>query len=395
MSRVITLTNQKIYLICNGTSTNKVIDSINDNIKEKRSFFTFFSKKNNKNNIKKINYEEFPRLENIGIKECHNCKENDKNSKIFKNELSYKNATGYNSVFTSLEYNSIESAMILFSDIPDLVIFPLPYMSDKTNIKNKESFDIFKKKFGNYSLNSKDEISNLKEYWSSKELDTEFINIKNKDEVIDWVYTSNINKSSLSSYNLSLFKKNFEELLMNKYVIIDDLNDKISNNIFVCNDKIIADMLRLFKNVRFNKKKNNIEVTSIWELSISIEFKINNTNKIIEKKIIYNNYNKTYPTEFNHGILIKNRNSDKYSYSYNSSEYLLFNSIDKISLKYLKNMNFRSYDDDKKNIIEKIIEQNKKNNKEKKDTKKDNKNSKDIQNIKNKKTNIIKYENLK
>ena len=392
MSRIITLTNQKIYLICNGTSTNKVIDSINDNIKGKTSFFsTFFSKKTNKNNIKKINYEDFPRLENIGIKECHICKENGKNSIIFKNELSNKNGSGYNPVFTSLEYNSIESAMILFSDIPDLVISPLPYMSDKTNIKNKESFDIFKKKFGEYSLNGKDEVSSLKEYWNPKELNTEFINIKSKDQIVDWVYTSNINKSSLSSYNLLLFKKNFEDLLVNKYITVDDLNNPISNNIFVCNDKIIVDMLRLFKGVRFIKKIYNIEVTSIWELSVSIEFKVNSNNKIIDKKIIYNNYNKTYPTEFNHGILIKNRNSEKYSYYYDNSEYLLFNSNDKISLKYLKNMNFRSYNDDKKSIIQKIIEQNKKNNKDKKN----NKNAKDSKDSKNKKTNLIKYENLK
>ena len=390
MSRTITLTDQKIYLICNGTSTNKVIDSINDNIKGKTSFFsTFFSKKTNQNNIKKINYEEFPRLENIGIKECHNCKENDKNSKLFKNELSYD----YNYVFTSLEYNSIESSMILFGDIPDLVICPLPYMSDKTNIKNKESFDIFKKKFGQYSLNSKNEVSILKEYWNPKELNTEFINIKNKDEIIDWTYTSNISKSSLSSYNLLLFKKKLEELLMDKYTTINDVNDPISNNIFVCNDKIIVDMLRLFKGVRFDKKKNNIEVTSIWELSIDIEFKVNATNKIIDKKIIYNNYNKTYPTEFNHGILIKNRNTDKYSYYYDNSEYLLFNSNDKISLKYLKNMSFRSYNDDKKNIIQKIIEQNKKNNKDKKNNTKNTKNTKDEQDAQNKKT--LKYENFK
>jgi len=398
MSRIITLTNQKIYLICNGTSTNKVIDSINDNIKEnikeKTSFFSrlFFKKINknnikkiNKNNIKKINYEEFPRLENIGIKECYICKKNDKNLKLFKNELSNKNGTGDNHVFTSLEYNSIESAMILFSDIPDLVIFPLPYMSDKTNIKNKESFYIFKKKFGEYSLNNKDEVSSLKEYWNSKELDTEFINIKNKDEVIDWVYTSNINKSSLSSYNPSLFEKKFEELLLTKYVNVDYVYDKISNNIFVCNDKIISYMLSLFKSVGFNKNNNNIEVTSIWELSVSIEFKINSTNKIINKKIIYNNYNKMYPTEFNHRELEKKINSDKYLYKYDNYKYLLFNSNDKISLKYLKNMSFRSYNDDKKSIIQKIIEQNKKNNKDKKN----NKGEKDA------KTNIIRYENLK
>ena len=390
MSRVITLTDQKIYLICNGTSTNKVIDSINDNIKEKRSFFsTFFSKKTNKNNIKKINYEEFPRLENIGIKECDICKKNDKNSKIFKNELSYKNASGYNSVFTSLEYNSIESAMILFSDIPDLVICPLPYMSDKTNIKNKELFDRFKKEFGEYLITNKYEVTKLKEYWDPKELNTKFITIKNKDHIINWVYTSNINKSSLSSYNSSLFKKNFEELLVNKYVNASDIHIyPISNNIFVCNDKIISDMLRLFKSVRFDIKKNNIEVTSIWELSVSIEFKINSTFRIIDKKIIYNNYNKRYPTQYNHGELMKNRNSDKYSYSYNNSaEYLLFNSIDKIALKYLKNMTFRSYNDDKKNIIQKIIEKNKKNNKNSKNV------NKNEQNEKNQKR--LKYENLK
>jgi hypothetical protein len=405
MSRVITLTDQKVYLICNGTSTNKVIDSINDNIKEKRSFFsTFFSKKNNKNNIKKINYEEFPRLENIGIKECYICKESRENLNLFKNELSYKNASGYNYVFTSLEYNSIESAMILFSDIPDLVICPLPYMSNKTNIKNIESFDNFKKNFGKYSLNSKREISKLKEYWNQKELNTKFNSIKNKDQIIDWLYTSNINRSSLSSYNSSLFQKKFEELLLTKYVNVDDVNDKISNNIFVCNDQMISDILN-FKNkdkkkynilsfqkktpnrLHFDKKKNNIEVTSIWELSVSIEFKINSSNKIIDKKIIYNNnYNKIYPTQFNPGELEKKRNIDKYSYSYDNSDYILFNSVDKIPLKYLKNMNFRSYNDDKKNIIQKIIEKNKKNNKDSKNV------NKNEQNEKNKKAS--KYENL-
>lgn len=404
MSRVITLTDQKVYLICNGTSTNKVIDSINDNIKGKTSFFsTFFSKKTNKNNIKKINYEEFPRLENIGIKECYICKNNPKNLELFKNEL--KNNNNHNYIFTSLEYNSIESAMILFNDISNLVICPLPYMSNKTNIKNQALFDKFKKKFGAYLLNSKREVSKLTEYWNPKELNTEFINIKNKDQIIDWVYTSNINKSSLSSYNLSLFQKKFEELLLTKYVNVDDVNDSISNNIFVCNDEMISDILN-FKNkdkkkynmlsfqkknsnrLRFDKKKNNIEVTSIWELSVSIEFKINSSNKIIDKKIIYNNnYNKMYPTEFNHGEeLERKKNIDKYSYSYDNSEYLLFNSIDKIALKYLKNMSFRSYNDDKKNIIQKIIEKNKKNNKNSKNV------NKNEQNATNQKR--FKYENL-
>lgn len=387
MSKFITLENQKVYLICNGTSTNKVIDSINNNIKSKTSFFSsFFSKKNNKSNIKKINYEEFPKLENIGIKECHICKNNDKNSIILKNN------GNFNSVFTSLDYNSIESAMILFSDTPDLIIFPLPYMSDKTNIKNKESFDTFKKKFGEYTINSKYEISSLKEYWSTKMLNSNFINIKNKDQIIDWVYTSNIDKGAFS-YKFSLFKKKFEEILTNNYVTIDDISNSV-NNIFVCNDKIVVDMLNLFKKVKFDKKKSNIEVTSIWELSIDIKLKINSSNKIIGKEIIYKNYNKFYPFEFNSGTLMKNKSSEKYYYNYNDAKFLLFNSIDNISLEYLKNMTFRENNDLKEDVIKKIISiknKNKKNKKNKNNTNSINKKNKDD---KNKVLNTTSYEKL-
>jgi len=394
MSRIINLTNQKIYLICNGTSTNNIIDSINDNIKVKKSFFnTFFSKKTNQNNIKKINYEEFPRLDNIGIKECHICKENSKNSDLFKKVLNYKNNNNddHYYIYTSLEYNSIETAMILFNNIPNIIIFPLPYMSDKTNIKNKESFDVFKKKFGNYVKINQNEISKLKDYWLSKDINNNFINIKNNDEMIDWEYTLNISKNSLSSYNFLSFKKNVESLLTNKYITVDDINTPISNNIFVCNNKIISDMLSLFKSIRFNKKKNNIEVTSIWELSVDIEFKFNINNKIISKSIKYAYYNKIYPTEYNHERLIKNRNSEKYSYNYNDAEFLLFNSNDKIQLKYLKNMTFRSNNDEKQNIIEKIMIQKNKN----KENNKKKSNKKNNEYTKNKKTNIIKYEDLK
>ena len=73
-SKTLYLKDQKIYFICNGTSTNKVIDSINSYINTETSFFSsFFSKKTN--NIEKIKHEEFPRLENIGIKETSLCKE--------------------------------------------------------------------------------------------------------------------------------------------------------------------------------------------------------------------------------------------------------------------------------------------------------------------------------
>jgi hypothetical protein len=371
MSKFITLQNQKIYLICNGTSSNKVIDSINNNIKSKTSFFsTLFSKKNNKNNIKKINYDEFPILENIGIKECMICKENSKNKILFE-KLNKNN--DFNPIYTSLDYNSIESSMILFSNIPNIVFFPLPYMCN-SNIKNKESFDTFKKKFGNYVLNDKDELSILKEYWNTKMLNNEFINIKNQDSIIDWEYSSNFNRSSVS-YKLSFFKKQLEELLTKDYINSNDTNNAIRNNIFVCNDKLIGDMLALFKSVRFNKKKNNIEVTSIWELTIDIKFKINSNNKIVNKEIIYKSYNKFYPTEFNSESLMQN--NGKYYYKYDDEKYLLFNSSNYISLEYLKNMKFRENNDLKQEVIKKIITLKNKNKNKNSNTnsKKNNKNS--------------------
>ena len=164
---------------------------------------------------------------------------------------------------------------------------------------------------------------------------------------------------------------------------VDEISEEDGQITIKCKNEIFK------ANLVFDSSlKNNIELTSIWELSVSIEFKINSSNKIIDKKIIYNNnYNKMYPTEFNHEKLERKRNIDKYSYSYNNSEYLLFNSIDKIALKYLKNMSFRSYNDDKKNIIQKIIEKNKKNNKNSKNV------NKNEQNEKNQKR--LKYENLK
>ncbi len=389
MSKFITLSNQKIYLICNGTSSNKIIDSINNNIKGKSSFFnSFFSKKNNKNNIKKINYEEFPLLENIGIKECYMCKKNSKNENLFK-ELNKSNK--FNPIYSSLDYNSIESAMILFSNFPNIVIFPLPYMSDKTNIKNKESFDTFKKNFGKYILNDNNEISILNEYWNTKMLNTEFINIKNQDQVIDWEYTSNVNKN-IFSYKLSLFKKELEEIITKDYTDSSDISTSISNNIFICNDKLISDMLGLFKSIKFNKKKNNIEVTSIWELSIDIKFKVNSNNKIIGKEIIYKNYNKFYPTEFNSESLMKS--SQKYYYKYNDAKYLLFNSPDDISLEYLKNMTFRENNDLKNEILKKIIDSKKTNkNTNKNKNKNNNKSANKNKNI-NTNAKITSYEKL-
>ena len=346
-SKTLYLKDQKIYFICNGTSTNKVIDSINSYINTKTSFFSsFFSKKTN--NIEKVKYEEFPRLENIGIKEASLCKEYiDENLEIFNNNIKNKY------VYTSLDYNSIETALILFSDIPKLMIFPLISSSDKTNIKSNDKFIDFKNKFGNYEKNNNGEFTNLQKYWNGKKLNNEISNIKNNNNIlINWLYTKSQSINKLSSYNKENFKKNMENIITEKYKNSDNITENIDFNIFVGNDKLILNILNLCNN---SPKKINIENTSIWRLTIDIEFKINYTNTISSKKIIYKNYKKMYPTEFEKGELSKNKNSEKYSFKYGDKKYLLLNSFDNIPLKYLKNMIFRSNNKKKKEVIKKII----------------------------------------
>ena len=358
-SKTLYLKDQKIYFICNGTSTNKVIDSINSYINTETSFFSsFFSKKTN--NIEKIKHEEFPRLENIGIKETSLCKEYiDDNLELFNNNIKTKY------VYTSLDYNSIETALILFSNISNVVIFPLTCSSDKTNIKTKDKFIDFKNKFENYENNNSGEFSYLNKYWSTKKLNNEISNIINNNILINWNYTKSQSINKLSSYNKLEFKKNMENLIIDKYKNSDDINGNVNFNIFVVNDKLILDILNLCNTPA---KKINILNTSIWRLNIDIEFKINYNNIIINKKIIYKNYKKIYPTESEHGSLSKNKNSEQYSFKYGDSKYLLLNSSENIPLKYLKNMNFRGNNKVKKEIIKKILikkRNDKKNNKNK------------------------------
>lgn len=330
------LKNQKIYLICNGTSTNQIIHSINENAKSKNSFFSLFKK----NNLKLKN-DEFPYLENIGIKESHLCKE--ANNDLFINILNNPFIIG-----TSLDYNSIETSIILFNNIPNTIITPLGYTSNETEIRNKSIFEIFKKKFGEEITET---MTNVKKYWKNKNIENEFLNIKNVSSKINWSYIPN-NTSSYSSYNFSFVKKELEKIILNKYKKISTIYPDIDSSIFVFNSKLIYDILKSCKELRFNKKYNTIETTSIWEINIDIEFHNDLHNNIIKKNIIYKKYKKIYPTEFEHNSL--KYTNDKYIYKYQDHKYLLFNSMEKIPIKYIKNMNFRINNNEKQIFMKKI-----------------------------------------
>jgi hypothetical protein len=336
--------SKKIYLVCNGTSTNDIINSFNNINKNiittkdtKKSFLSsLFSNKTN--NTKKIYKDNFSLLEEIGIKELKLCQEND----TIKNKV----LTNLN-IITSLDYNSIESALVLFynNTIPLRTIYPLPYMSDETNIKNINTYNDFKKNFGILSKNKNTvpvtEYTNTNKYFKEKINKNKFLNIKNSISRINWKYSNNSVLSSMYSYKFTNFKELFERICLEKYINKTDIDNDLYYNVIICNSKLIIDFLKILK---YNAKYDIIEHSSVWEIDVEIIFKINSLNEIIKKesKMNYDNYTKIYPTEYEYSPLDKtiNRNSNKYvySYKYNNAKFILFNSLNNIPISYIKNL---------------------------------------------------------
>jgi len=339
-----------IYFICRGTSTNDIIDSINENNENKKtkSFFDIFnSKKDKNNNIKK---EEFSLLDNIGINELRILGENDYN-KILLSLLNLKSE-----IYTSLEYSAIESTLIITKDLPNITIYPLSYMSNQTNIKNKELLYILKNKFGNDYIKNLN-ITHPNNYWKDKikAIDNNYINIKNIKSIINWNKLDK-NISSLNSYNINKIKDFIKEICI---ASINNLG--INNNVIVADGKLIEDILKLCKDIKFNKKRYTIERSSIWEVSISGYVDLDVNGYIIASNIKFNIFKKIYPTEYNYKPL--KHNGDIYSYEYKFNKYILFNSMQTIPIKYIKNMDLLRLSEEKKVLIKKILNKKKNNNK--------------------------------
>lgn len=344
---------KNIYLICNGTSTNDVIRSINNTLKtpiinnssNKQNLLTYlFSQKtNNKiNNQKKqiiTNLKEYNinKLFNIGIKELLISQDNI----INKNILSK-----FKHIYTAMDFPSIESAFILYQSLKDKSIFPLPYTSKDLKIKNYTNLHDFKSYYGNYIL--KEKKTTVNKYWNVKlslyNYNDDIKNIKKINTTLNWKYCNTLNDNTnrhLFTYN---FKK-FEKLLIN---ICN--TDKSNDILLITNPTIINDILKKVKPVKFNSKKNIIENTSIWKIEIEVN----------DDSIKYNIFNKIYPTPYNYKPLtLKTKNlNDTYEYTYKNNKFMLFNSIQPIPLNYLKKISYNSFMTINKNIMKQIIIKN-------------------------------------
>ena len=376
----------KIYFICKGTSTNDIIDSINninkskditDDLKQKGFFEGILNKIIGKDNIKKINIEreKFSKLDEIGIKEMLLCQNNNK-----------KLLNSMNNIYTSVEVNAIESSSILFKDIilpskSSLRIYPIPYIPDHSGIKNNTDLYDLKKIFGNYII-EKNPIKNetlITNYWNNKNINNNFTEIKNLNQILDWSNISDIN-SLLNKYTYNNFKK-FFHMKCAELLLSYSKKEKHKNIAIICNNILLNDVLSKFKKIKFYKEKDIIERSSIWEIIIDgkICYNLGSLN-IVSKKFKYNRFNKIYPLKKH--INLNNLNDFKYSYSFNDNKFILFNSLNNISLEYLKKMSFRRFTLIKKKMIREILKEYDKNNKI-------NKNNKTYKN-----NNKLRFENL-
>jgi hypothetical protein len=370
----------KIYFVCKAISINDIIRSINESKKKEKSFFP------NKNS--KLKEEQFSKLNNIGMNEVTMCKKNPGFKKVLESHIKKDNV-----VYTSLDYDSIETAIILFNKATN--IYPLLNISDDNKLTDQKELDIFKKKFGFYSkknntihnkivkitneINKRlgDKNGEFKKLYTEEEiresltkklpfskslidnymaLKMEYYNVtklnnylsrrnieNNSSDVsssINWKYISG---KRLSSYKFSDFEKMLKKLVLNS-------RDVSKSIIIVCHPNLIVDMLKLVgkssvKKLKYNKKTDIIEYTSLWEISFDIKEK----GKDID--IVYNDYTKIYPVEYNHKPLKTSDDGKTFTYKYKDDTLILFNSLEAIPEKYIEDIRIDSFGSSNKKMI--------------------------------------------
>ena len=323
-----------IYLICAGTSTYDIINSVNCLNKNTSSIFSI-----NSNKIKK---EQLSKLEDIGIKEIYTCQQNNKIANILSR---------CKQIYTSLDCSSIENGFIL-AKATNKILYPIPYASDE-KIENKKIFDIFKKRFGPYELDIKNhkEITHMNNYWTNIGISNNTSNLKKTNIDINWekVYNtdSNIqfNYSKIYNKNPSILTYSYTKFYKTLCDLFNENKNKKTPIIIVCNGNIIEDILKKCKLLKYNKSYDIIERSSVWEILLDTEQKT--------KDIIFNKFTKIYPDQHDKSKVIYQENS--LTYKYKNMNYILFNSLKHIPLEYLKSLKLYRHSSEQQKLIKTIL----------------------------------------
>lgn len=304
---------KNIYLLKGGISCDDIKKSLTEIIKDKSQL----------NSLKK-SMEINNNLTNNGAYEILMLKKNQKLKNIFDEKTM---------VFTSAD--DIETAMIFASNFNIGGIYPILNLSDKKSLKKLRDVKDFKNYYG--------KPNNISKYWdvdfNLKKLDLELLNIKNNLPKISWKYFDGKYLSDYRRFSFSRFLNFLKEIM--------DTNVQYKTVVFIGNNRFINDFLKKSKIQQFDKKKDLIEYSSIYELNIKLE-----------KKVLLDSFEKIYPNKHNfYPLSISNDNNFKYSY--NNKSFKLINSNENIPKILLYKYNFsRCFDKSKINKLKEELKNN-------------------------------------
>jgi len=298
----------KIFFISSGTSCNDYISSLNDIISKNKTLFKLSDK---------IKLLEINRLNSNGIKEMYITQQNP----IFISKL----LTDKSVVFTELDYDTIESSLVLYNSKIDKIIYPIPIILDK--VDKKKYIPLIKNLFGK----NPDET---KKYWKEKNLNNDFFNVKEKVPFIDWKYIEE--KTIVYQYNLSQLKKFilstfYSSLYEDKTIIL------------IVRPSIIYSILKECSETKYIPEIHTLERSSIWEIEVRKE----------NQELNFKKYDKIYPTEFNYSPLKKR--DILYQYEFKNNPYNLICFPKLIPQSFIEKMVLTRFPTKDKDVISKII----------------------------------------
>jgi hypothetical protein len=352
--------NIKLYFVCSGTTCNDVIRSL-INIKDKELMEYIRTYRN-----VKLKTQKFSHLDELGIREMNICSQN--SLLIEKWDTDHL----YPKVFCSLESSVIESAITLMDSSFD--VCPIPFLSTKTNIQDEETYRYL------LSFFPQDKKISSK-YWTpfylSFEIEsqaaTDFRYSKKKVEWKKPIFETNhittplqiekVTSNSYSSYH-SLSKLDISEFNRFMNFLIGEMiaeevptrpnskpysHPELKSVLFVCTPEWIQSFL---KSHGQEYKEYTFENSSVWEFNMTVHCKVsapllstfskNKIYNIASTKLQMNQYQKIYPTPFNHEPLKWNTKNRYYVPMYKGENgYTMFQlrtPSEDISLKDLRNL---------------------------------------------------------
>ena len=361
---MVSIYKQPIYLVVQGASCNDIVSSVQ---------------------------EDFAKLDELGIREMFVIRD----TADLKKKLGIEDpSTICPKILTSLDVSAIESAFILYYSVSDNVeMCPVPYLSDKTSLKNENAFGRFRELF---------QGGNFKKYWHGQELASNLTinslginSLKSKVPPISWKYTQkkigyktpngrdvdmNMNSSGLRTFQFESFKK---KILFP--TIMENIQNRMSNSasaslsdgsgnaiplkpiVVICNYKTVLQMINEVKNRRFKEGVDTIERGSIWEIEIKYEHGHESGTMVNRYHFIQRS--KVFPTELSiKGTAITyNKNSMQYSFKMKGKNVPMGLANKPISSKTAVSLEckFCKKEKDLKEALKKIYEEMSEENKEK------------------------------